>query len=254
MEVLCIAATKNRHAHLEKLVRCFLDQDYQGKHTLFIFNNAKEPQRIEDNSPPNKRIILINNHLNSVTGKEYDTLGEVYNDILNYINIYVRIGELSPELITHMDDDDIYLPSHISEGVKGYLRGQKKAYKPSKSYFVDSRGVHVTSNVMEPSIFVNYQFLKEHGYYNENKSAHLKWVDAASKAKEYFIDDKGVSTFVYDWSGKMPVIKISGAKENRADLQKQTAKATDVGDGVITPMSREQLKDYLNKINFHHYG
>src|SRR6188472_2538309 len=126
LKVCLLTCTKNRNKHIKRLVRFVLDQTYTDFVHL-IYNNSPIELRLNANLPKDK-FILVNNHLSLITKKPYTTLGEIYNDAIKFI----------PEdahLVTFTDDDDIYLENHVEEGVKGYLRGGVKAYKPRRSYY-----------------------------------------------------------------------------------------------------------------------
>src|SRR5688572_28352130 len=113
MKVCLITATKNRHKQLERVVRFALNQTSQDWVHL-IFNNAPEALRLNANLPTDK-FILINKSLSTKTNKPFATLGDIYNDILPFI----------PEdcdVVNFMDDDDVFLPNHVEEGLNGLQR------------------------------------------------------------------------------------------------------------------------------------
>ena len=237
--VIAICATKNRHTHLEKLVRCFLDQDYEGSHTLLIYNNAFESQELgKIDLPSNKKIILINNCMDLKTGMAYTNLGSVYRDALEFLTEDYDIA-------THMDDDDVYLPNHISEGVKG-MSFDYLAYKPATSYYLDSTGLTEQSNVLEPSIFVNFKYLKDAGYFETNVNLHHKWLKDLLETNKILVAKDGLPTFIYDWSGIIPVWKTSGDPDNPENFNNYTKNSKDWGDRIITPVDKSITKYYLN--------
>ena len=241
MNVLAICCTKGRHTHLEKAVKCFIDQDYKGLSTLLIYNNSNVSQYLYNILlPQNKQILLINRHTSLYDNTSYTSYGQAQNDAL----------KLAPnsDAVTHMDDDDIYLPNHISEGVKGLIRGGKKAYKPKYSYYRGQNGIELQSNVMEPSIFVKRDYLDAHGYSNTNADSHLQWVNPLVNNNDIFIDEKGVPTFIYDWSGEIPVWKISGDDANSENFNNHNKTSQDHGDGIITPIPTENIQQYYNLI------
>ena len=83
-----------------------LNQDYDGLQTLLIYNNAEVSLDLQLNDlPTNKEVILINNYKSKTTRMPYNNLGEIYMDCLDYIE---KLG-LKPDIVNHMDDDDIYL-------------------------------------------------------------------------------------------------------------------------------------------------
>jgi hypothetical protein len=241
--LLAICATCGRFSCLKRSLALFIDQDYIGEHTLLIFNNSEVPYTIElPELLKNKHVILINNHLNSKTGIPYSSLGEIYNDVRNFWPDEV-------EVVYSHDDDDLYLPNHLSEGVKGLHRCGKLAYKPKYSWFKHSGGVELMENTLEPSIFVNAKFLKEVGYRDGiNVSSHLSWVEELLRRDEICSDPEGIPTLLYTW-GTDPVYKTSGAGETPTNFENYRRFSTDFGNKVVSPAARLSYKDLLRVPN-----
>jgi hypothetical protein len=238
--VTCICATYNRHYHLERMVKFFLDQEYPGDHLLLIYNNNKIPQELAPiKLPLNKRIALVNNHLDYRTGKGYDNLGAIYRDALTHV-------PKNTEVISHWDDDDIYLPYHLLEGVNGYTKARvrgKKAYKPESSYFRDATGkTHLTSNTMEPSIFVSAEHLFKYGYKETTTDQHFGWLNPLLENDELFVYAKGVPSFVYTWQGDVWKTSGSNAVDNFSNCR--NFKQGTTGDGIITPITKQEAQQY----------
>lgn len=248
LHVLGICATKNRVTHLTKVIRCFLEQDYEGESTLLIYNNAKEPQELgEFDIPTNKRIIVVNQSTKIGQERDYNNLGEIYNDILEHIKVFNIV--LRFDLVTHMDDDDTYLPDHFSEGVEGFKRGGLLAYKPEKSWFKTHDKLTLEKNVLEPSIFVDYHYLVSEGYFNRNVDLHHKWVQPLVDNEKFYVDPKGKATFIYDWSGTITVWKTSGDPNNPENFTNYEKNSKDCGTGILLPMTKEDLLKYEPKYN-----
>lgn len=236
-----ITATKNRHTCLERVVTCFIKQDYEGDSTLLIYNNSSVPLELSPSLvyPKNKSIWLINNHIDYTTKKPYTNLGSIYMDALLHIPQGV-------DVVSFMDDDDIFLPHYVSSGVKGWEKAKKEgklAYKPKRSYYKDSRGITMAENVLEPSIFVDAVHLKKHGFNETNVDSHHKWLSPLVSEDKILVDGSGVPTFIYDWSGNIPVWKTSGDPNNPKNFENYANWSQDVGDGIISSISE---KDYIN--------
>ena len=82
MNITLICAFHGRHYCTERVIRCFLNQDYkEGKLELLLYNNASVFQQLDKiELPENKSIVLINNHLDLKTGKEYTNTGDVFSN------------------------------------------------------------------------------------------------------------------------------------------------------------------------------
>lgn len=247
MRVRCITATKGRHHCIERVLRMFLEQDYEGEHTLFIFNNSDVQQEVDYlDLPKNKMVILLNKSCSSETGAPYTNLGQIYRDALKYIPD-------ETDIVTHMDDDDLYFPNHITEGVKGFRRAlaqDKIAYKPSKSYFRSSNAVGLVENTLEPSIFVGALHLKRYKYSDKTTEQHLQWVEPLVKNNRLLVDD-GPATLVYNWGDNFPTWKTSGDPNNPENFNNYTRMSQDHGDKLITPLSKDVTDQLFNQIKQH---
>lgn len=248
MIVACICAFCGRHHLVEKVMRCFINQDYEGKHYLILYNNS--PVSMELNIPilpQNKVIVLINRNEDVETGKAYTSTGAIFRDALSYVPDEVKV-------ITHMDSDDIYLPNHISEGVKGmkkaYSQG-KLAYKPQFSFFIGGDKWTLESNTMEPSIFIDAKFLRNTGYFMVSSSYNQKWQWALWDDRKILIDGQGIPTFIYNWEKDHGTHKISGKPDSEENFKEHRKWSCDYGDLILTPAPAYEVQYYYNltKIN-----
>jgi hypothetical protein len=267
MKVTAIMATCGRHTLCERSLRFFLDQDYRMEHDLIIYNNSEVSQRFELEGVDewdctidgkmdhvsyfkgNKKVHLINNHIDSKTGKPYATLGAIYNDILKHISD-------DTDIVTHWDDDDIFLPNHIGEGIEGLHRANMgvdmfwKAYKPEKSYYRHPHGIELMGNNLEPSVFVEFAYLKEYGYYDNTENQHMKWFQPLLEQQRMYIDRSGAPTLIYNWGDTdIPTFKTSGNAGHINNFQNYRNFSQDHGDLVITPWTKQQVQKYYDLVN-----
>lgn len=233
MNVVSIVTTYNRDRCLQRSLRSFIEQDYSGEHTMLIFNTGVATSLPYIDLPSNKTIQLFN-----IT-KDYKSVGEKHFDALQLIT--------DADLVTHSDVDDLFLPNHISEGVLGFKKGGKLAYKPKISYYKDYRGVHKDENVFEPSIFIDYKYLQGKGYFFNNVKYHDKWLLPLIQNNDIFVDPEGKSTFMYDWSGEIPVHKMSGRPDTNSNFLLSQQNETDSGSGITIPLEKEIFYKYLTQ-------
>lgn len=256
-KVTCITATCGRHNLMERSMRFFLNQDYEGISQLLIFNNSVVPQKgynikeqqirtvTIDNGwvlylCDGKEIKLINQSVDSNTGKSYKSLGGIYNDVLKHI-------DEDTDILVHWDDDDIFLPNHISEGVKGFLKAQalgKIAYKPRKSYYRHLNGVDLMENVLEPSIFVKAQHIRNFGYSDETTAQHMQWVQPLVSSNMILSDEEGKPTLIYNWGDHIPTFKTSGDPHNKSNFKNYRNFSQDHGDQILIPWSKAEVEEY----------
>jgi hypothetical protein len=237
--VLAITASCGRMRCLRRSLTMFLEQDYDGPHTHLIFNNSDHPLELRlPELPSNKQVILVNS-----INKGYKSLGEIYNDCLLHIPDSI-------DIVYHQDDDDYFLPNHISEGVKGMERNQKIAYKPRESYYRHAGGVTLLNNVLEPSIFLKASHLKEYGYH-EGKSVaqHHKWLAPLEQNHQIASEEGAPATFIYNWSNNdIPVFKTSGAGDTPTNFGNYRSFSQDFGDYIVAPVPVESYNHVFKEI------
>lgn len=239
MKVTAITATAGRHMCIERSIRLFLDQTYENAVQL-IYNNS-EVDQVLDEDIPNGKIILVNNGRDLETKDKYQSLGAIYRDSLKFV-------PEGTDIITFWDDDDQFLPTHIEEGVKGYLRGGKSAYKPKFSWYKHRGGFDKMENNLEPSIFVSYEHIKKYGFSDKTTEQHLHWLEPLIAANDIYVDPDGPSTLIYDWSQEIPTFKTSGDFHNPNNFNNYRRNSQDHGDGIITPISKYEAATYYRKI------
>ncbi len=238
-KVCLITCTYNRVKCVNRIVRMFLDQEYDGDVTHLIYNNSPHeliyPLDVLNSLPSNRKVIFINNHKQLSTGIPYSevgNVGDIFRDAFTFIPDDI-------DIVTHFDDDDIFLPNHVKEGVKGMERAEKygkQAYKPKASYFGYQGKVQLASNTLEPSIFMTYDWLKEHQYRQSVVDYNQGWEEPLRLKDSIFVDEYGIPTFLYDWMGQTGVFKISGSHNNRDNFDNHKAHSKDVGP-FIHPIS-----------------
>lgn len=256
MYITSICATKGRHHLLERSIKFFLDQDYEGEHTLLIFNNSEVKQSLGISEPgicsptywgnmKNKSVILVNKNIDSKTGLPYTNLGAIYNDALQYVGS-------NCDVIQHWDDDDIFLPGHLRLGAIGLYDSMLfggKAYKPAQSYYRHAEGVMLTANNLEPSIFVLADHIRKYGYSLTTTEQHLQWLEPLRQEGSILVTQFGTPTLVYNWGdANIPTWKTSGDPNNPKNFDNYTNFSQDHGNQVITPWTDERAKPYYDQI------
>jgi hypothetical protein len=243
MKVLLLCCTYNRHACLEKVVRFYLDQDYKGESVLFIYNNSPSPLQLDYlnlNPRRNQTIILKNNHLDLYTGEKYKYVGDIHRDALHFAEEEVE----NIDVISFYEDDNYYLRNHLSAGVAGMTTAyamNQAAYKPAQSYWRSELGICLKSATFEPSFFIDFRFLKRHGFKRfSSVDFHYSWITPLQELDMLFVDINGEPTLIYNWFTE-GVIHLSARYNNGTiSTEEHRRDHIDIGDGIITPVSREE--------------
>ena len=230
MKITAIMATCGRHFFCERSVGMFLAQKYENKHLLIIQNSEVE-QKLDKNY---ENITLINK-------SGFTNLGAIYNYALDFV-------PSDTDVFCLFDDDDMYMPEHMTEGANGLIRGKKMAYKPKFSFFQVREKISKANNVFEPSWFVDFKVVKEKKFREESNRHHYNWVEWCQKNRQLYVDENGPSTLIYTWGNpERGVFKTSGhgKKPNVFELYREYSK--DHGDGIITPNTKDQLDAIYEK-------
>lgn len=241
-----ITCFHGRHDCVERIIRCFLNQELSEAFVLLLYNNSRVPQQLDNIPlPNNKHIILVNNNIDLVTGKEYDNVGDIFRDAITFV----------PEgttVINFFDSDDIFLPQHAQEGVKGFTMATEMgflAYKPYYSYYIhDDNQVDLCYNNMEPSIFVSLEHVKTVGFNSVNSSYHQKWLNPIQRDKLIWEPKEGLSTFLYCWEKGHNTHKISGLGDDKENFAAHRRFEVDHGDGVLSPARQSDVQKYYDLI------
>lgn len=247
-------ATCGRHTLAERSLRFFLDQEHDPERetrdvfNLLIFNNSDVPLRMDPDAMKDvegyKSVQLINQDVDRSTLERYKTLGAIYNDM--------RWDIEETDVIVHWDDDDIFLPNHLYEGMRGYRRAMeqgKLAYKPAKSWYRHAHGIELMSNTLEPSIFVDYHHIIQFGYRDSTSDQHLKWVDPLVYEGKILVDANGAPTLIYNWGDTdIPTFKTSGNHGHPNNFNNYRSFSNDHGDRILTPWEKKEVQKYYDLV------
>ncbi|MNR14121.1 hypothetical protein D3C85_1305790 [compost metagenome] len=143
-------------------------------------------------------------------------------------------------MITFWDDDDLFLENHITEGIKGLIKGKKTAYKPLFSYFRSQDGLEKAQNTFEPSIFVKADYIRRAGFSTTTTDQHLYWLQPLIDINDIFIDIDGESTLIYNWGDSFDTYKTSANMTNPDHFNEYRINSQDHGDLIISPINIQE--------------
>lgn len=214
---------------LREAVSCFLEQDYQNKE-LIILNNHPEP------------LVCDLPQVTVYNESGYPTLGDCRN----------RLLELAGgEFVRTWDDDDLYMPWAISQGVAHI--GDAPAWKPlfSWGWEMEKDRAYLGGNKYEASWTTRADVVKRFGYMglsggNEHNSLEdgLQTLGGIKKGRVK-------PSYVYRWASGL--CRISGSLDKN-DLSAETTrkrtvqwmqKNDDTGNGI--PIEPLDLSHYWDR-------
>lgn len=245
MDVTLVTCYIGRTKYIRRIIASFMAQTYKGHITLLLYNNGPSINSIASiHLPENRAIVLINNHLDRETGVEYTNTGAIFRDAMSYV---------TSDVVNFYDSDDLFLPNHVEEGVKGWQEAKTKsclAYKPKYSYHIYLDRFSREENNMEPSIFVDVNYIKTTGFAPVSSSYHQQWLTPLIHSKKVYIKEDGVSTFLYDWTRGHNTYKISGAgDDSEANFQAHRRwESRELDSTILYPITQEELNKEYEKV------
>lgn len=239
--VSCVMTTYGRFTCVERSIGFWLDQTYENKE-LIIFNTADKPLEL-DIEYLNKGIRVINNHWDLQDRKPYDNVGAIRRDAasLAYGDFYIC-----------WDDDDMYLPWHIEQGVKYLIDNSKEAYMPSRSFWTPNGGLTIeyAKNAMEASCIIAMKYIKELGFDSSNGAEHLSW--RRKLAEEGILDENfdvtPFESYMYIWGEPIGGHKQSGTIHREDNFEYHKSLSTDFGNRPLKPASKQALSVWYERL------
>jgi len=240
-------ATCGRHTCSEQSLGYFLAQDYPSK-VLLIYNNSEVPQELSekvkqiDADINGTEIILVNQYLDSKTSQPYTNLGAIYRDAMMHI-------PADADAIYFWDDDDTFLPNHISQGVQGLQSTNAWAWKPGFSWMrYLNRPIEKFKNQFEPSVIIRRPLIVRFGFSETTTDQHMLWYRGISEAGKIVEDDDAEPTLIYDWSQETPTYKTSGDPNNPNNFANYRKAEQDHGDQVIDVIDPKKQYTKIKKL------
>lgn len=212
-KISCLTSTYGRLSKLNEAVSCFLNQDYENKQ-LIILNNHPIPLNCDF---PN--VIIYNEPI-------YPTLGDCRNRLIDLAD---------GEFIRTWDDDDLYFPWTLSQGIK-YIEN-KSSWKPKKSWFwTKDKSPELAENVFEAAMLIRTDIAKKYKYLsNSGGNEHETLLKGLERENGCHNDDVGLlASYVYRWGWGMWHISGSLGQPNIEERTKNWEEHNkDVQDGKI---------------------
>ncbi len=239
-KVNCVMTTYGRFTCVERSVKCFLEQDYENKY-LLIFNTALTPLELGE-SLRGKNITIINQQVESKTGRPYTEVGTIREDAFNTV--------YSPnDIYICWDDDDIYhSKEHISRGVQKLIECKNYSWKPKYSYFTYDGGVTFSKveNAMEASVLTYMKHVKEYGFKKSNGDEH-SWFHSLWNKGKISTEDL-IPSYTYVWGEQIARHKQSGNIKHPNNFEMHKEASTDFGEIPLEELQYSVCDEWTLKI------
>lgn len=255
-KVSFICTSFRRFYCVRRIVSQYLAQTYQNKE-LIIFNTDEEhPYELgfEDHT-----IKIINNGTDYQTGNPYQNRGQICRDAVTHA---------TGDYFMLADDDDIYLPWHISQAVNGIEELNTDAWKPMYSFFATPEKTELTRNTLEASVIVKMNRIREIGFRTDITGYEgLSWY--TKLRDEGQLNESSINfipSYCFNWSDPPHIAghKQSGNINSPDNFEEHKAQSLDIPSGPLVPVSENELKttyakyytwivDNMDKINVEYF-
>jgi hypothetical protein len=179
----------------------------------------------------------------------------LHNQPSNYSSLG-EIREASLKLATGdvyicWDDDDLYLPWHIEQGMTRKKAWGKPAWMPKLSYYSSDGGKTYTKeqNFMEASVLVDIDLVRRYGFSYSSGLEHLPWRTRIETERKLVIEDVDPSeSYAYVWGDKLAPHKTSGDVRNQNNFENHKSGSTDFGERPLRAWDWTRVQWYFNNI------
>jgi glycosyltransferase involved in cell wall biosynthesis len=211
--VSCLTATHGRYRVLREAIACFAQQDYENRE-LIILNNHPVPLEVKV-----PKVWVIN-------CPTFPSLGDCRNFLL---------AEANGEFVRTWDDDDLYLPWAISQGVENIAAAP--AFKPlwSWGWKVKRDELYLSGNKYEASWTVRIEMARKYGYLQSSGGNEHNSLEEGLRAEGSIRRVNVKPSYVYRWESGLARISGSLDKTHLELWPERTARwmkqNNDHGDG-----------------------
>jgi len=192
----------------------FLAQDYKGDKELIVYNtdiehrywfpirpslayknfHTYEADRIiyKNGDGIKTTIIFKNCNIDKETSIPYTNVGAIRRDALKFA---------TGDYVITWDDDDIFLPWFIRQGINKIKETGLPSFKPAKSFFYSGNNLRLVQNTMEASVIASMEKVRQYGYLMETGKEGLAWYTQMPDAKELVEDDNDcIPSYCFNWN------------------------------------------------------
>lgn len=238
--------TYNRPELLGRSIRCWLEQEYTNKQ-LCIFNNGNTDISIGGDLSgdySNLGIKVVNNNKDVWSGLPFNNLGTIYMNGLHWFANELQNGDLT----TMWQDDDMYLPHFIKDGVTGWDSDYPDVFKTKEFIFYD-KGSKINrrdENNVEGSWIIDIDFLVGTGFAEPSMHPETTLHSRLKSDINYIKDSFLKPSYIYEWNNG--VYHSSGGINNPNNF-KIYREQNNKEEKVIEVWSKEKLMNYYKDNN-----
>jgi len=245
-KVSAVCCTYRRYKCVEKVINFFISQDYDNKE-LIVFNTDEKNPYIQTDELTELGVKFINCSTDYVTKLEYTNVGAIRRDALTHA---------TGDYYICWDDDDVYLPYFMRQGIDMMQKSLLPTFKPAKSFFYSGDSLRLVQNTLEASVISDINKIREHGFLLETGSEGLGWYTKLRDSKELDENCKEyLPHYCFNWNDGFEMDathKQSGDIDNPNNFSNHKECSNDICTGSISIYSKEKMRSiydiYFNYI------
>jgi len=258
-KVTAVCCTYRRFKCVERAMNCFLAQDYPNKELIIYNTDVQNPYTTilptnhslydpyEAAILKDINIVIVNENIDSVTKEPYTNVGAIRRDALTHA---------TGDYYICWDDDDIYLPYFMRQGIDMMQKSLLPTFKPAKSFFYSGDSLRLVQNTLEASVISDINKIREHGFLLETGSEGLGWYTKLRDSRELDENCKEyLPHYCFNWNDGFEMNathKQSGDIDNPNNFSNHKECSKDICTGGISIYSKEQMRSiydiYFNYI------
>jgi len=234
-KVSLICTTFRREYCIKRILSQFNIQSYPNKELILFNTDTEYPYELGINDD---RITIVNNSIDYITNVNYTNRGDICRDAITHA---------TGDYFMLMDDDDIYLPWYVQQGVEMIEKVGTDAWKPQKSFFASQTQLDLVMNTMEASVIVKMDRIREIGFRNDLTGYEgLSWYTRLRDERqldEWYPDY--VPSYCFNWGdpGEVAGHKQSGDINNPDNFENHKKASGDHAKSPLFPISPLELME-----------
>lgn len=245
-KVSAICCTYKRFECVERVLNCYLAQDYTNKE-LIIYNTDVESPYEADLKSYGVTIINCDTDLESNENGQstpYTSVGAIRRDALKFAK---------GDYVVTWDDDDIFLPWFMRQAIDRINDTGLPSFKPEQSFFYSGH-LRLVRNTLEASVVADIKKVREYGYLLETGKEGLGWYTKLRDNRELNEHDTHyLPAYCFNWNDgsemKAPH-KQSGDIDNPDNFENHKANSIDPVNGrILSVWSKEKMERVYQPYN-----
>ena len=187
-KISAVCCTYGRFKCVERVMNCFLAQDYPNKELIIYNTDISSPYNVCQSS----FATIVNCQNDSITQQPYTNVGAIRRDALMFA---------TGDYVVTWDDDDIFLPHFMSQAINRMAETGLPSFKPEKSFFYSGDNLRLVMNTLEASVVSSMDLVRKYGYLLETGKEGLAWYTKMRDNKQLDEHDTYyIPSYCFNWN------------------------------------------------------